>query len=220
MFLIPLIIFSLFLDTYLSFAGQMLLGFMWWGIFLQIVLSRHHPLQQVRLWTCLIIATLGELVLSLGFEFYQYRLNNIPFFVPPGHVALFIIGMICAPRLPRWIIWVVPLVTVPWLLLLLQIGADQLSLVFFGLFVLCLWLGKAKKLYATMFIFAAVLEIFGTAWGCWTWQLDTTIGLSSANPPLCVGALYCVLDALTSKVVKIVRQRYYSPVLQLSPTPA
>src|ERR1017187_6727631 len=38
---------------------------------------------------CLIIATAGEIFLSLVWGLYEYRLHNIPLFVPPGHVLLF-----------------------------------------------------------------------------------------------------------------------------------
>ena len=51
------------------------------------------------LMACLVIATAGEIVLSLGWGLYTYRLDNIPLFVPPGHVLLLLLGLSLARRM-------------------------------------------------------------------------------------------------------------------------
>src|SRR5258708_39030292 len=38
---------------------------------------------------CLLIATTGEVILSLVWGLYTYRLDNIPLFVPPRHTLIF-----------------------------------------------------------------------------------------------------------------------------------
>jgi hypothetical protein len=61
------------------------------------------------LWLiCLAWATFGEIVLSLVWGLYDYRLGNLPPFVPPGHVLLFALGMWLTERLPDTLTSVVP----------------------------------------------------------------------------------------------------------------
>ena len=53
------------------------------------------------------------------------------------------------------------------------------------------------RLYATMFVISLLMELYGTWIGTWVWVPEVPgLPLSSANPPLCVGGLYCVLDLL------------------------
>ncbi len=45
-------------------------------------------------------ATAGELFCSLLWGLYTNRLGNIPHFVPPGHVVVFLIGLQLRPATP------------------------------------------------------------------------------------------------------------------------
>jgi len=53
------------------------------------------------------------------------------------------------------------------------------------------------KLYATMFVMSAAMELYGTWIGNWTWSPEVPwLGLRTSNPPIDAGAFYCVLDLL------------------------
>jgi hypothetical protein len=59
-------------------------------------------------------------------------------------------------------------------------------------------------LYATMFVIALAMELYGTALGNWTWRSITPgLGITAANPPFSAGALYCLLDLLVLGAMKL-----------------
>ena len=100
-----------------------------------------------------LIATAGEIFLSLVWGLYQYRLDNIPLFVPPGHVLLFYLRHAdrvaharCARR-PGSRRLAAALTAV-----LACSGRDTLGPLLLALFFPCLWLSPSRKLYATMFV--------------------------------------------------------------------
>ena len=76
-------------------------------------------------------------------------------------------------------------------------GRDTLGPLLYLLFVACLYLSPSRRLYATMFLLALAMEIYGTWLGNWTWSRQVPwLGLAADNPPLAAGAFYCVLDLL------------------------
>jgi len=157
---------------------------------------------QTGLVACLVYATLGEIGLSLWWGVYDYRLANIPLFVPPGHALLFMLGGLLASRAAAWIVWLVPLAAAPFVLLLALTGTDTLGLALFVLFLTCIVFGRAKKLYAVMFVLALAMEIYGTWLGNWSWKIAVPgLDLVTLNPPLAAGAFYCVLDMLVVATV-------------------
>jgi hypothetical protein len=150
------------------------------------------------LWLiCLAWATFGEIVLSLVWGLYDYRLGNLPLFVPPGHVLLFALGMWLTERLPDTLTSVVPALAGGLVLAFALLQSDTLSLPLFAFFLLCVRFGPSPKLYSTMFVLALMMELYGTALGNWTWNiLVPGLPLTAANPPLAAGAFYCMLDWL------------------------
>ena len=95
------VILGLPVDKAGGIPGQLAVGVWTWALFL-VLLGRINQQLRLPLMLCLVIATLGELCLSLVWGLYVYWLHNLPFFVPPGHVLLFTLGLTFAPRLPRW----------------------------------------------------------------------------------------------------------------------
>ena len=81
--------------------GQLAVSFWTWALFL-VLLARINQQLRFPLMLCLVISTVGEFCLSLLWGLYVYWLHNVPFFVPPGHVLLFALGLTFAPRLPQW----------------------------------------------------------------------------------------------------------------------
>ncbi len=189
---------GLLLDQKLPVWGQTFTNIAVWLIFIAILL-RASRLQQISLVACVLYAAIGEIFLSLAWGLYEYRLGNIPLFVPPGHALLYMLGTALAPRLSDRMTWAVPLLAAPFVVLLGVTGVDTLGAPLFALLLLCMVFGAAKKLYATMFLLALVMEIYGTWLGNWTWSPHVPwLGLTTLNPPIAAGAFYCVLDLLVT----------------------
>ena len=178
----------------------------WWGqsftnlitwILLLTYLRTVTLAMQVSLVLCLGYATAGEVFLSLVWGLYEYRWHNIPLFIPPGHALLFTLGLLSAPQIPGWIVGYVPVLFTPYIIFTVLTGIDTLGGILFVIFIICLWLGQSRKLYATMFVLSLLLEIYGTWLGNWTWSLEVPwLGLTSTNPPVSAGTFYCLLDLL------------------------
>jgi hypothetical protein len=190
------LIVGLFIDQKLAWWGQSLTNLITW-ILLLIYLRTVNFAMQVSLILCLGYATAGEVFLSLVWGLYEYRWHNIPLFIPPGHALLFTLGLLSASKMPAWMVWFIPILFTPYIIFVALTGVDTLGGVLFVIFIVCLWLGQAKQLYATMFILSLLLEIYGTWLGNWTWSLEVPwLGLTSTNPPVSAGTFYCLLDLL------------------------
>ena len=201
-------------DQLVPFWGQTLTNVGLWLLLLYWTrhASREH---KITLISCVVYATLGECFLSLGWGLYDYRLGNVPAFVPPGHALLLMLGIIVASRLRDWIIWCVPLAAAPFVLLLAWTGADTFGLLLFAILTLCMIFSQSRKLYAVMFVLSLTMEIYGTWLGNWAWRIDVPwLGLTTTNPPLAAGVFYCVLDFLVMTTVRRYRARELVGVVQ------
>jgi hypothetical protein len=199
---------GLLLDYHWVRFGQVAASAIAWMVCFGL-LARSDARGRHTLLACLVIATAGEVFLSLVWGLYQYRLGNIPLFVPPGHVLLFFLGMQIAARIPDrsvgWIALAAALVTGA----LAWSGRDTLGPLLYALFLLCLWISPSRKLYATMFVLSLAMELYGTWIGNWAWSRDVPwLGLTTLNPPIAAGAFYCVLDLL---VVSVTARMTYPP---------
>ncbi len=87
-------------DVYTNIVGQTMIGLIVW-LTLFSLLSMSTGTRDSHLMACLVIATAGEILLSLGWGLYTYRLGNIPLFVPPGHVLMLLLGFSLARRMPE-----------------------------------------------------------------------------------------------------------------------
>jgi hypothetical protein len=192
---------GLLFDQTVEFWGQTLTNFALWAVLLCWL--RVAPAEeQLSLSVCVFYATLGEIFLSLVWGLYEYRLANVPLFVPPGHALLFMLGGILARYVKDWIVWFVPLAATPFVFLLAVTGLGTLDALLFALFLLCLLSGRASKLYAVMFVLSLAMEIYGTWLGNWTWAEEAPwLGFTTVNPPLAAGAFYCMLDMLVVATV-------------------
>jgi hypothetical protein len=152
---------------------------------------------------CTAIAGAGELVLSLVWGLYDYQFGNIPLFVPPGHALLMTLGLIISANVSARLAWSIAIVMACWALFAWLLGADRFGVALFSVFAVCMCFGRAKPLYATMFLLALAMELFGTALGNWTWRAFApgTL-LTSGNPPFSAGAFYCLLDLLVLAAVR------------------
>lgn len=192
---------GLLLDQHWARYGQPLVSAAAWLVLLALW-TRTESARRPALVACLAFATAGEVFLSLVWGLYEYRLGNIPLFVPPGHVLLFFLGTRIAERLPDGGEWAVAAIALPLVALFAWSGRDTLGPGLFALFLGCLVLSPSRKLYASMFVLSLAMELYGTWLGNWTWAPTVPwLGLRADNPPLAAGAFYCVLDFLVVSVV-------------------
>jgi hypothetical protein len=163
--------------------------------------------QRLQVWVCVVVATGFEIFGSLIWGLYTYRLHNVPLFVPPGHGAVYLFGLMAA-RTPvvlkygRRVAHVILASASMWALagltvLPLVTGRFDLQgamcLPVFAWFVL-----KSPRwpLFAAIFIATGELEIFGTFFGNWAWvPIAPWTHIPSGNPPSVIAGGYCVIDA-------------------------
>jgi hypothetical protein len=187
---------GLTLDQLVDFWGQTLTNIGIWAALLWWMRDETRE-EQRALAICVLYATAGEIFLSLVWGLYEYRLSNVPLFVPPGHALLFMLGRLLAARARDWIEWLVPLLAAPLILALAVTGLGTLDGLLFVLFLMCLLSGRASRLYSVMFVLSLAMEVYGTWLGNWTWApVAPHLGFTTINPPLAAGAFYCMLDML------------------------
>ncbi len=151
---------------------------------------------------CTAIAGVGEVVLSLGWGIYDYQFHNVPLFVPPGHALLMTLGLIVAEKLVKLKAGRAFQAILPWSSAIYAgfacwRGYDCFGALLFGVFAICMIFGRSKMLYATMFVLALIMELYGTALGNWVWIAVTPgLNISAWNPPFSAGAFYSLLDLL------------------------
>jgi hypothetical protein len=191
---------GLLLDHHWLKFGQIAASAVAWMVCFGLFV-RSDPRGRPALLACLIIATAGEIFLSLVWGLYAYRLGNIPLFVPPGHVLLFYLGTRIAARVPPRGEWWIALAALPVVMAFAWNGRDTLGPVLYGLFIACMLVSPSRRLYATMFVLSLAMELYGTWIGNWAWSREVPwLGLSTINPPIAAGAFYCVLDLLVVSV--------------------
>ncbi len=162
---------------------------------------RSNIVERRTLILCTVISGIGEVFLSLVWGLYDYQFHNVPLFVPPGHALLMTLGLIAthhiAQRFTGWWVGVVVVGAIAWGTYAWITDIDRFGTVLCGLFLLCTVFGKARALYASMFVLALLMELYGTALGNWRWlEVAPWLGLTQSNPPYSAGAFYGALDLL------------------------
>jgi hypothetical protein len=197
------------LDRLSPMWGQIAAGIGLWAFGLT-VLARASGLRRRMLFAVLAWASAGELFLSLVWGLYTYRLGNIPHFVPPGHIFVFMIGLqlaravtpVAADRLTAAYAVLTACAAV--------FLGDEFSVFLFAVYLLVYRLKPdLRPLLATMFLVTLALELIGTTLGTWAWAPRAPVlGLATTNPPVSVAAFYCVLDTLVYLTIRSRFQRF------------
>jgi hypothetical protein len=195
----------LWLDGYVGATGQLGLGLFTVGV-LAALLSFQPSTVRLQALAVVAIATLGEVVGSLIWGLYTYRLENLPAFVPPGHGLVYMGGLALA-TLARGrrnaliglaaagaAAWGIAGVTV--------LSASDLVGTIGCAFLIAVLVWTRRPVYAGVFVIVAALELYGTALGTWTWQPTVPgLGLSQGNPPSGAASGYVVFDVLAIALV-------------------
>jgi hypothetical protein len=159
---------------------------------------------------CIALAGFGEVVLSLGWQVYDYQFGNLPAFVPPGHALLMTLGVLVQPFVSRRHVTLVSIGAALWGAVAVARGTDEFGAGLALVFLLCVVASRGRNLYAAMFVLALLMELYGTALGNWAWRgVVPGTGWTAANPPFAAGAFYALLDLL---VLALVTERQHEPV--------
>lgn len=187
---------GLALDITLGWPGQHLATV--WAVLVWAWLFRAGGADERRvLILCTVISAMGEVFLSLIWGLYDYRFGSIPLFVPPGHALLMTLGLLVSRHLNMRAVWLITTAAALWAIYVWVMNSDRFGVLLFGLYGVCMVIGRERTLYATMFVLALTMELYGTSLGNWAWKPEAPwLHLSQHNPPFSAGAFYCTLDLL------------------------
>jgi len=171
-----------------SAASWMVLG---------VVVALADAAERRALAACVGLATLGELFLKDVWGLYEYRLGNLPLFIPAGHALVYAtaarLSRVAPAGLERGVAAVFGVVVGLGALG----GTDTFGVVWFGVFLAYLSRSAAPRLCATLFLLALAIEAYGTTLGGWRYYtVEPWFGLTTTNPPVWIGAIYCTLETL------------------------
>jgi hypothetical protein len=171
-----------------------------WCIGLFITLFyRAERKERIEMITVLAFATPMELFFSEVWLIYEYQRGMMPLFVPVGHWFLFDAGRRISQYLPVKKAMLSLLPFIPFVIYGVWTGGDTSGLILLILVLVFTKWGPQPALYATMAWAALLMELWGTYLQNWTWANDVPwTGLTAWNPPLLVGAFYCLGDLLVN----------------------
>ena len=158
--------------------------------------------------TVLAFATPMELFFSEVWLIYEYQRGMMPLFVPVGHYFLFDLGRIIANKMRENLAIICLTPFIPLVAYGVYSGGDTSALFLLILVLAFTKWGPQPRLYVAMAWAALAMELWGTHLTNWTWANEVPwTGLTAWNPPLLVGAFYCVGDLLVNlSVAKFERE--------------
>ena len=185
------------LDSRVGADGQFVLGALTLVVFIAL-LRLHAPAVRFQALGVVAIATVGEVVGSLIWGLYTYRLDNIPAFVPPGHGLVYLTGFSLAALIGNRALSLTAIaVAASWGAAGVTILPRDVAGAIGCAFLIAVVLGARVPVYAGVFLVVAALELYGTAVGTWTWASTVPgLELSQGNPPSGVASGYVVFDIL------------------------
>ena len=192
---------GLALDSQVDLPGQLVLGACTWA-FLAIAFIYLTPMERAQTSVVVVVATCAEIIGSVIWGVYVYRLGNLPLFVPPGHGLVYLTGLRLsqAPWFrarPRVLVGAAIAAVGGWALLGLTVlgRTDAAGAVGATVLVIFLIRGRAPAVYAGVFFAVAFLEIYGTWIGTWEWAAEIPgLGTPDGNPPSGAASGYVFFD--------------------------
>jgi hypothetical protein len=190
------------MDHYADLWFQSLLGLCTWVILIA-ALRYFTPRERAQTVCVVLVASCAEVVGSILWGMYAYRLGNLPLFVPPGHGIVYLTGLRlsqsrAAREHARAFVGLAVALAAAWGILGLTGALGRVDAAgAFGALVLCVFLvrGRVPTVYAGVFLFVAFLEIYGTALGTWRWAAEVPgLGVPDGNPPSGAASGYVFFD--------------------------
>jgi len=221
---------GLFADSRITAPWQQyLLGALTFSVLYLAALKAPRE-QRAQVWTCVAVATCFEIVGSLVWGVYRYRLGNLPLFVPPGHGIVYLFGLLAAQtpvvmRHGRRVAYFVLAAAGGWALAGVTVmpavtgRIDVQGALCLPVFAYFLLRSPRWPLFAAIFIIVSELEICGTSFGNWYWMpVAPWTHIPSGNPPSVIAGGYCVIDASVLLVLWIYRAGLKTIRTRIKPT--
>ena len=225
-FLLALIPIAFFADVHTSSVLQQhVLGVFAWLILVGAT-RFSPPTERRQVWIMVAVASAVEVWSSLVWGIYRYRYDNVPMFVPPGHglVYLFALRSARTPLLLRYgkeFSRIALVGATGWALFGLAVEPfllgrlDLTGAMFFPIFV---WFMRkpSAPIYAAAFFVTSYLELWGTGFGNWAWQVYAPVShIPTGNPPSVIAAGYCVMDYMSLRLAaKVPEHGMWAIILQ------
>jgi hypothetical protein len=195
---------GIWIDTRALWFSQPLADLGAWAVLFWI-LARAAADERRQLVLCLLIATVGEYFLGFVWGLYDYRLRNLPLFIPAGHALVYAAGKRLKGLMPAWLSIVLACLLGGITVLGASKGVDTQGLIWCPLFLSYLWWSRDRALYTAMFPLALAIESYGTWMGGWSYHVrEPWFGLCTiTRPPVWTGTFYCTLDVLVVMASRI-----------------
>jgi len=198
---LAIIVGFLALDQFASLSQQVAIGAATW-VALLLACAPLCGEGRARVAIVVVVATTAEVLGSIVIGAYEYRLSNLPAFVPPGHGLVYLAGLQISQsdlvrRHARTFLRVTIAIVAAWGLagLALLGRPDLLGAACGVLLIYVLMRGRAPTLYAGVFYMVAFLELYGTAIGAWTWvEVVPGTVVPAGNPPSGIAGAYVLFD--------------------------
>jgi hypothetical protein len=206
-------------DHFAGRGGQVALGL---AAFAVLVAACRQLSRERRAQVAVVVgvATCFEVLGSIVWGVYRYRLGNLPLFVPPAHGLVYLTGLQVSRlelvrRHERAFVGSILVLGVCWAAIGLSGVLGRVDAIgAFGILVFStyLFVGPAPTVYGGVFLAVAGLELYGTAIGTWRWAAVVPgLGLPDGNPPCGAASGYVLFDiaamALAPLVVAAFRRR-------------
>jgi hypothetical protein len=186
-------------DTQVGRHGQVALGLVT-CVVLVAALVPLAPLARAQALGVVAFATVGEVTGSLVWGVYQYRLHNLPLFIPPAHGIVYLSGLALVEVVrPRLLVGVAAAGAAAWGLAGVTVlpRLDVAGALGVPLLCLFLWRSRARAAYAGVFLVVGALELYGTSIGTWRWAVSVPgLGVAQGNPPSGVASGYVFFDVM------------------------
>ena len=213
-------------DTQVDARQQLALGALTWAV-LWLACRRVPSELRAQALVVVVVATCAEIVGSLVWGVYTYRLENLPSFVPPAHGLVYLAGAGLAgwaARRRELFVRAALVFVLAWGIAGITVlpRSDVGGALGAGLLALYLFRGRAPEIYAGVFLVVAWLELYGTAIGTWRWAAEIPgTSVSLGNPPSGVASGYVWFDivalAVAPRLLTLARTVRQGRVWGLSP---
>ncbi|MGD9904662.1 MAG: hypothetical protein AB7U83_14450 [Vicinamibacterales bacterium] len=188
------------LDASAAWWAQPVVSLWTWGVLLWIAAGAGAA-ERRALAACVVLATSGEVFLKDVWGLYEYRLHNLPLFIPPGHALVYAAASRLGRAAPGWLPGAVGAGFVVYAVAAAATGLDTFGIPWCLAFLGYLAVSGNRRLCATLFLVALAIELYGTALGGWRYvTVEPWFGLTTTNPPVWIGAVYCTLESLVRLV--------------------